>query len=312
MNKEQVLWCFCAAVLLLTTTTQLHAAFGSSSKGTTTASFLKLGVGARAIGMGEAYSAVADEASALYWNPAGLKQISGGSLLLMHSVYLEESFLDYAAYGHNLGNAGAVGLGVQYLSAGKITETDLSGTTLGSFTPNDLAISLGYANTIAGFKLGISGKFIQSKIIDSASALAADLGIISPSMFQEKFKLSFTTTNLGTQMKFESEKEDLPLALRLGSALKITEHWQWGLDMAFPKDNDPYQAIGTEYQIPITQSMTTALRAGYNTRTLGDLTGTTGLAGGIGLTYQKLSLDYAIVPFGSLGLTHRISLSFKF
>src|SRR2546421_12565219 len=77
------------------------ANFGSSSKGDIAASFLKLGVGARAIGLGEAYSALADDASALYWNPAALSEMSNpSSLALMHASYVDSSFFDYFSLAH--------------------------------------------------------------------------------------------------------------------------------------------------------------------------------------------------------------------
>ena len=55
-----------------------------------------------------------------------------------------------------------------------------------------------------------------------------------------------------------------------------------------------------------------ALRGGYNTRTAGDVTGFTGFSFGVGLNYDKVGFDYALVPFGDLGLTHRMSLSLHF
>src|SRR5438105_3412392 len=99
------------------------ADFNSGARGTTTANFLKLGVGARAVAMGEAYSAVADDATALYWNPAGLARIAKDSAAFMHAPYLASTFYDYGAYGHRLGNQ-AFAAGVQYFSAGSIDQTD--------------------------------------------------------------------------------------------------------------------------------------------------------------------------------------------
>src|SRR5579864_5665137 len=76
------------------------AAFSSNDKGTTTANFLKLGVGARAEAMGEAYTAVADDATALHWNPAGITRVApdGGSIAFMHAPYIESTYYDYGGF----------------------------------------------------------------------------------------------------------------------------------------------------------------------------------------------------------------------
>lgn len=102
---------------------------------TSTAQFLKLGVGARAVAMGEAYSAIADEASAVYWNPGALTNIESRSATLMHAIYLEDTSFDYAAFVQNLGRWGVVGLGVQIMSVGSIDERDDTGSKTGTFSP---------------------------------------------------------------------------------------------------------------------------------------------------------------------------------
>src|SRR5580693_1619639 len=113
------------------------AAFSSDATGTTTADFLKLGVGARADAMGGAYSAVADEATALYWNPGALTRIpeKSASATLMHAPYVASSFFDYVGFAKNTNGSNAWGTGLQYFSAGTITETDNNGFEQGSFTP---------------------------------------------------------------------------------------------------------------------------------------------------------------------------------
>src|SRR5262245_24501166 len=84
------------------------------------ASFLSLGAGAREVGLGGAAAAVVDDASSLYWNPAGLMRLERRSVSLMHAPHLEESFYDYGAYGQRVGNLG-FGAAVHYFSAGSLT-----------------------------------------------------------------------------------------------------------------------------------------------------------------------------------------------
>lgn len=314
MIKQQSLvasrWSLVTALLLTTSTA--FGAFGNSDKGTTAANFLKLGVGARASAMGEAFSAVADDASAMYWNTAALSRVENGSLTLMHAPYIDSSYFDYAAYAHNLGNYGALGLGFQYFSSGKIDETDTSGITTGDFTPSDMALSIGYAYPLLGGSAGLSLKYINSKIIDSASAIAVDFGVLSPAYLDNKVRFAATVVNLGTQLKYDQVEEDIPLAIRVGSAYQVTKSMILALDGVFPNDNDPYLGVGTEYNVPVSETMGFALRAGYNSRTTSEVDGVTGVTAGVGFSYQKMTLDYGFVPLGDVGLTHRVSLGYKF
>src|SRR3989339_2044429 len=97
---------------------QANASFSKNDAGTSAAQFLKLGAGARAAGMGEAFAAVSDNADSIYWNPAGLNKIEGKSLSVMHAAWFEGITYDWASYAQKIGNAGVVGIGVQYLSCG--------------------------------------------------------------------------------------------------------------------------------------------------------------------------------------------------
>jgi len=282
-----------------------------SSKGVTSGQFLKLGAGARATALGEAYSAVADDASALYWNPGGLTRIPGGSLALMHATYIESTFYDYAAYGQNLGTWGAFGLGAQFLSAGSITQTDTSGNDQGTFNPNDMALSLGYAHTLFGGSVGVAGKLIRSTILNTAQTEALDIGVLSPGFFEERIKLSLTATNLGGQLKYEQEAEDLPQAYRVGSQVRISDPWFFSLDGVAPNDNQPYIALGTEYTLKSSQDLSLSFRGGLNTRDTQDLSGFSSFSFGVGVNFHDFSLDYAFLPLGTLGNTNQFSLSYK-
>jgi hypothetical protein len=304
--------CFLSVALLFGYPIRSWADFSASSRGTTTANFLKLGVGARSAGLGEAYSAAANDATALYWNPAALTRIENQAADFMHAPYLASTFYDYGAYARRFG-AHALGIGIQYFSAGRISATDENNTDLGSFQPYDLATSLGYAYRFGedGPALGISGKFIQSKILETARAYAIDGGLLSR-LYAERWRFAFTVTNLGTEMKFEEESDPLPLALRAGSAFEIQKNWLGTFDLVFPRDNRPYAALGTEYLWHATETFNFASRMGYNSQTQGDISGVTGLSFGMGFGFKKISFDYAFLPYGGVGLTHRISLSLKF
>jgi len=295
------------ALLLIGLTSLAYGDFGKASRGTTAANFLKLSVDARSAGMGEAYGAMADDASALYWNPAGMTRIDAQAVTLTHAPYLASSFYDYAAYATRAGRH-AFGGGVQYFSAGSIPQRDENNTDLGTFTPNDLALLAGYAYqlTEAGDSVGVTGKYIRSKILDTASTFALDAGVQSR-LYAERVRLSFSAANIGGTLKYEDIAENLPLSFRAGSAWRLTSQWDASLDVILPRDNDAAIAAGTEYRWQALPGMTLASRAGFNSGREG-----AGLALGFGLGFQQMSFDYAFQTLGSLGFTHRISMALRF
>ena len=291
-----------------------HADFNSSAKGTTTADFLKLGVGARAEAMGEAYSAVADDATSLYWNPATLTRIPerSAAATLMHAPYVASTFYDYVGFAKNINGTDAWGTNLQYFSAGTITQTDNEGIEAGSFTPYDLAVAGGYAHKFDLFSVGASLKYVRSVILTAAQTAAVDAGIVSAPLWHDRLRLSGVASNIGGKMKFDQASERLPMAYRLGAALQPTKQWTTSVDFAFPIDNSPYAAVGTEYIWPIGRDWTVAARAGLNSQRMKDLNGFSGASFGMGMDFGSVAVDYALAPLGDLGLTHRISISFRF
>ena len=293
--------------------------FGTAGIGQAAAGFLKLGVDARAEAMGEAFSAVADDAGAMYWNPAALTNIEKRSATVMHAVYLASSYFDYAAYGQKVGDAGACGAALQYFSAGAIRQTGPAGTGEGDFTPYDLAASVGCAyrlapgGTLAGYSFGIAGKYVRSQILQSAQTLAADIGALSPAYLDGRLRFAFTAANLGGKLRFEREAESLPLVFKAGSSYKLSSRWLVSLDAGFPSDGSAFVGVGTEIVAAASSSVDFAARAGFNSTTIGDVSGFTGASFGFGLASRGgSSIDYAIVPFGGLGQAHRVSMSCKF
>jgi hypothetical protein len=200
-------------------------------------------------------------------------------------------------------------LGAQYLTAGDIVRRDAGNIESGNFTPSDLAAIAGYARKWGPLSAGANVKFIRTKIVDTASTAAMDGGLL---WSEERWKAAFTVANIGGKIKFDSESEPLPLALRAGGAFSPFKDWQFSADIVAPRDNDIYGAVGAEWRAIRTHGVAADFRAGYNSRTAGDIDGLTGLSLGTGVEYRGVSADYAFTPLGDLGDTHRISLSINF
>jgi len=205
------------------------------------------------------------------------------------------------------------------LSYGDIKETDETGLEGNDFKPNDLATTISYARKISNISLGINIKYISSKIKETAQAFAVDMGGMLTS---EDDKLSFgiVVQNIGQKMKFADVEEALPVNIKLGSGYRIKDNWVIALDVNAPKDNSIKVGIGTEYNCKLDfrsnsmqyeNSANVSFRAGYNTVTK-DIDGLKGITAGLGCSYKDYSVDYAFVPFGDLGNTHRISMTINF
>lgn len=282
--------------------------FGSQgSWAAETASFLNVGVGGRALGMGGAYTALADDVNALYWNPAGLSTLEKREFTASHAEMFESTRLDFLAYAHPTPR-GTFSAGATYLSQGKIEGRDSQGRPTAGFDASDAAVSLGYARKLDMLDLGATFKYLRSHIGSTeAQGVAVDLGAKRE---LGGLAVGAALRNLGPGLKFEDQRNDLPLRLALGAAYKFTG----GHAAAVEAVNGPRGAgtdvsLGGEYQAV----KNLYLRAGYTTQTA--ITGGSGfdaargLTLGLGFRNEKWSLDYAVLPSGELGRSHRFSLS---
>ncbi|MFA5162335.1 MAG: PorV/PorQ family protein [Elusimicrobiales bacterium] len=289
------------------------AAAGSDAAGTSGAQFLKLGVGARAASLAEAYSAMAYGAEAVYWNPAGMADSDKyTSLSFMHASLFGELSYEFIGAARNFGSFGALGMGLQYLSAGSITETDDAGYTTGtSMAPKDVALSVAYARRFGWCDIGFTGKYIRSTLVESASAMALDIGLRTAPFLNEKMTLAFTEQNLGGKMKFDQEGDPLPQTTRFGAAYAFSDRTTAGADLTMPRDNSMYISAGVETLLPFV-GYELAGRFGYTTKNAGDVSGVSGIAFGFGARRGNVGVDYAFAPYGALGAAHRISLELLF
>lgn len=288
--------------------------------GTTGYTFLSLGVGSRPVSMGEAFVAVADDANALFWNPAGLGQIENPELNMTHLEWIDEVKQENFIWIMPLGNSNVFGSGVNYLHTHMISNRG-NPDIEENFTFSDLAVTFGYGKKVQERLLtGISIKFIREAIsIDSLSslAIAADTGMIAK--LGENLSFGMAVQNLGVSLSgLKDEKDRLPITLRTGIGYSTSvKSIIFALDIEKPIDDDFYFHSGVEFSQQVFFNGILSERIGYTQGI--DLEGNpfgmlSGLRAGIGfMTNKGLQLDYAFQPFTEdIGYTHRISLGIQF
>jgi len=288
--------------------------------GSTGANFLKLGVGARPVGMGEAFVGVADDLNSLYWNPAGLNSIKDKKEVnFMHNVWFEGINYTYLAYGQRMKDFGVLGGSFSFVGYGNITSTkednlgDYAGSE-GSFSASDICFNISYAERVMGkCDLGVGLNILSSKIENySAFSFYFNIGLLHQVEKVKNLTLGFAIQNLGTSLKFIATESPLPLNFKIGAGYKVYSDKNnsilTALDVNIPVDNKINLNIGGEYWF---RDML-AVRIGYKTLTVSELGTLAGLSAGLGFKWQNYCIDYAFVPYGDLGYTHRISLLAKF
>ena len=312
--------------------------------GTTAAQFLKLGVGARAIGMGGSFVAEASDLSAIYWNPAGLAKLSGAAVAFNHTQYLADVSYSVASFGVNLGAIGSVGASLIYLDSGDMAvRTTAQPTGTGErFKVQDLALQLTYGRNLTDrFSIGGTLKYIREQIWhSSASAMAFDVGVLFTTPFRD-LRLGATMANFGPKMQmtgrdilfstdpgveqsgnvevvnaqYLTSEHPLPLIFRVGlawDALSTSDHRVVVLsDAAHPNDNSEYVNFGAEYAF----RDLVFLRSGF--RNTFETDGEQGLTLGAGLNLRidrsiRARMDYAYADFGLLEQTHWYSFQLTF
>ena len=142
--------CFVVSVLAVVALTGLPHAEG---KGTAGAQFLRIGVGARAAGMGEAYCAVSGDALSIHWNPAGLSQMTSSQVAFAHLEWFQGIGYEFLGYAQPVGKKASVGAAYYLLHTGDIKKTleDAWGQydgEDGTFTARDQALAISYSHRL--------------------------------------------------------------------------------------------------------------------------------------------------------------------
>jgi tetratricopeptide (TPR) repeat protein len=242
----------------------------------------------------------------MYWNPAGISQIENFAITGTHGIWLIGTYHEFFGVAKSLSRLGSIGLNATYLGTGNIKSYDDSNVSGEDYTANSLSAGLAYALRVAkNMSIGLNLKSIHENIRGKkAWAFAADIG----SLYQfknKKISIGMSVQNLGSRITFVDESYGLPTILRLGVSYRLSKQIV-SLDINFPQDNVVNIRVGTECWF---WDML-ALRLGYRTIAIKDINAIAGLSAGLGFRIRNFCVDYAFVPYGDLGGTHRISLSY--
>ncbi|MBI5882997.1 MAG: PorV/PorQ family protein [Elusimicrobia bacterium] len=281
-----------------------------------TAQFLKIGVGARAVGMGGAYTAVGEDLTSMAWNPAGLAGMEKREVAAMYANLVAETHYSFMGYGHPT-KYGTFGAGLMYLGQGSLDGRDAQGRADGGFTASDMALGLSYAaKVLPRLGMGINAKFVRVNVGSDTGYSAAfdlgskyDLGKFGPG----GLSAGLAVQNLGPGITLLDQSSQLPLTLATGLGYRLPFGLTVGLDYRNrPHSGSSEVSLGTELAV----GSQIGLRLGYAS-THGLISGAyktselMGLAAGLGIKAYGMNLDYSMTPFGGLGNSHRISLGAK-
>lgn len=325
------------SLLLLLTASTVSAEF--TKVGSAGAQFLKIAVGSRYQGMGEASAAVANDVYAAFWNPAGLADIENGAISFTNVDYLLDIDLNYVGFAKRFEDVGVFGLSATVLAADEqeITTLEQQDGTGEYYTATSFAVSLSYARYLnTRFAFGASVKYIGERIHNErAEGFAVDMGTLMHLGFRS-LRLGMSISNMGPEMKFtgsdlivpyydegddsglpvsaelKTTPYDIPLVFRVGLAydLEITPKSVLTLAAEVKHPNDNVQKGGVGAELAFDRKF--FLRGGYKLNY--DEEGLT-VGGGLATTISGntgLSIDYAWQDFGRLRSTQRFSVGFSF
>lgn len=319
--------------------------FRSTSKvGTTAGQFLKIGAGARALGMGAAQAAVLGDVSAIYWNPGALSRLAvNGELTLNHANWLADINYDFLAGILPIGDIGTFGFSVTSLRVPEdlVRTVDFPEGDGRQWDASSLALGIVYARNLTDrFSIGFHAKYIRESIwTEQASGIALDVGTVYISEIPG-LTLGASISNFGSKMKLEgrslyfnqdpdgsvgsgpnnipaeyrTDDFDLPLTFRIGIAWDVVKsdliRCTAALDATHPNDNTEYLNSGME----LAWREILFARVGYKSLLLRD--SEQGLTWGFGIHYgianvAQFKLDYGFADYGRLKNVQFFSLGLK-
>jgi hypothetical protein len=264
--------------------------------------FLNSGVGARPLGMGRAFTGVADDVDAIFWNPAGLSSFRSSQIGFVHSPLALSGSHDALAYSQPIYSLGAIGVGVASVGSSDIDRVDSNNSVIGSYDYRETGYLVSYAHRMHD-KLDLGGtvKMAENSIAGTTKrGFGADLGLLYRT--GARFQVGVMARNIvAPAYSFETEKETFARVLRVGAAAKfLNQHLTTALDLekTVGISQNPRWHFGLEgFVIP-----NIVLRAGIDE---------TEISSGLGIRWRSLQFDYA-AGFQEIGFLNRFSFKVYF
>jgi len=311
---------YTAAVLLASAVTAQAADTPAVSE---EAAYLKIPTSARALAMGSAYTAVADDLGSIGVNPGGIGLIHGGELMATYSKFLPGTGYGHVSAAHFSDKSGGTSaVSMRAFSASGIERTDASGASLGSFSGSGLALEATHARMLSGsVAAGVTARAVRDEIAgDSVWGVAADAGATMPEVVAGRdVRLGVAMRNIGPSLFRKSAAgadtgdASLPATLAVGVAggfesgiVQLVGDLDFGY--AFVTSRAKI-GLGVEAVLKKMLAIRVGLRAGSGGYSDSFTSG--GVTAGFGVMMQGFRLDYAFAPM-AMGTTHFVTLAAGF
>lgn len=314
-----------AALVILSNQTfgQLFPVLGGQRAGISTAQFLKIGVGGRASALGDAFVAIANDASALYWNPAGLTQFKDNQVFFSHNKWLVDINHDFLGAVYHLDETNSFGVSLTALTMQKMpVTTEFAPFGTGEyFGFSDLALGVSYSRKMTEqFSFGATIRYIEETLDKlKMRGVLIDLGTYYwTGLGSTRFAVAVTNfgSNLAPDGKVVlvgkrevSQWQDFapPTIFRIGFAFEPYQDEQHritsSVQLNHPNDNSENVSTGFEYS----WSEIVYFRLGYKFN-VDEQNYTFGAGVNVPLEIANFTLDYAYSNFTRLGSAHRFSI----
>ena len=296
--------------------------------------WLSIPVGARAAALGGAYTAVANDASSIFWNPAGVALTRGGNFFLTQTKWIADINVNAGAISYDAGQYGFFTVSFAAVDWGVFHGTRRSDNTAGfeetgDFSPTDWGAGVGYARRVSDrFALGGHLKYLHENLgsnlegkMDSGteytakmSLFAFDFGTIYYTGYKD-LRLAMSLQNFSQEKKYRVDHFPLPLTFKFGMAMNLAGLWTaesphsitLSIDAIHPRDYTERLNFGLEYGF----KEMLFLRGGYKTNyDEEDFT----LGGGV--KYETgdlaLGLDYSYIQFKNFDAVQMFAVNFQF